>query len=196
LEAAWQLDRVSGAESLAGFIRSQLNSAAHLSGPLVVGAHRSPECLAEFDRACDAMLSNHVANRASRAQGQAFLLAGSRIFPNSQLSGINSTLRKTGGPGHFAPVLGIVCQTLEVELETTVRLFLFLSLRSMISAAVRLGIVGPMEGQSIQWQLTPYAQSLVEPVCCSTIDGAAQTSPIFDLFQGMQDRLYSRLFQS
>jgi urease accessory protein len=85
---------------------------------------------------------------------------------------------------------------LNIELEPALRLFLFLVLRSGISAAIRLGIVGPLEGQALQWKLAPYAQSLVTPALQTTPADAAQTAPLLDLLQGTHDRLYSRLFQS
>src|ERR1700733_9793520 len=80
LEAAWQHGRVSAGESLEGLIRCQLQQISRAAVPFVAAAHADPRRLLELDSTCEALLSNHVANRASRAQGQAFLLASSRIF--------------------------------------------------------------------------------------------------------------------
>ena len=164
--------------------------------PFVVASHREPGRLAEYDQLCDAMLANHVANRASRGQGKAFLLAASRIFSHPALMQLASELRTERMKGHFAPMLGVVCGELGVGLQPAVRLFLFLTLRGLVSAAVRLGIAGPLEGQSLQWRLAPLAESLVEPATKIDLQDAAQTAPILDLLQGSHDRLYSRLFQS
>ena len=49
--------------------------------------------LAEFDQLCDAFTTNHVANRASRAQGRALLSAVERIFPERGSALVRATLR-------------------------------------------------------------------------------------------------------
>lgn len=183
-------------ESLDELMRCQLSQAAHAAAPFVAASHRQPLRFAECDQACGAMLSNHVANRASRAQGQAFVLAASRIFSSPALVRLAGDLRLDRAAGHFAPVFGLVCRELDIELEPTIRLFLFLTLRSLISAAVRLGIAGPLQGQSLQWRLSPFAEGLVVPASTIAMEDAAQTAPLLDLLHGAHDRLYSRLFQS
>ncbi len=71
-----------------------------------------------------------------------------------------------------------------------------MQLRSNIAAAVRLNIVGPMEGQTIQFELSTEAESVVTQGLTLSLEDMAQTNPLLDLWQGTQDRLYSRLFQS
>lgn len=196
LESAWQQGRIGGGASLDSFMRCQLNQGAHAAAPFAAACHRDPRRFAECDRICDAMLSNHVANRASRAQGQAFLLAVSRIFSQASLSSLGKDLRSENGPGHFAPIFGLACRELGIELEPAIRLLLFLTLRGLVSAAVRLGIAGPLEGQSLQWRLAPYAEGLIAGALKTPAEDAAHTAPLLDLLQGGHDRLYSRLFQS
>ena len=99
-------------------------------------------------------------------------------------------------PMHLPVVFGVVCKLLELSTEQTARLYLFIALRGWISAAVRLGIIGPMEGQSIQAGLLSTADKWAEASHQLTIDDAAQTSPIVDMLLAGHDRLYSRLFQS
>ena len=78
----------------------------------------------------------------------------------------------------------------------TARLFLFFALRGQVSAAVRLGIVGPLEAQAVQHSLSRKAERLADAALSILPDDAAQTAPLLELWQGAQDRLYSRLFQS
>jgi len=80
--------------------------------------------------------------------------------------------------------------------EEALRLFVFLHLRGVIGSAVRLNIVGPMEGQTIQHQLVELAEKTVEEGLAVALEDLAQTAPLLELWQGSQDRLYSRLFQS
>jgi urease accessory protein len=196
LEAIWQHRRIQGGENLESYLRAQLHQTAHAAIPFAVAAHREPSRLATFDALCDAFLSNHVARRASTAQGQAFIMAASKAFKRNELAVIHHDIRARRIAGHIAPVFGAATAALGLSSTDAARLFLFLSLRGLISAAVRLGVVGPLEGQEVQWRMSVLAESLLESAISRPIESGAQTAPILDVLQGTQDRLYSRLFQS
>ena len=191
LEAAWQHGEVRNRTELVSFIEAGLQQLGHATLPFVMAAFDAPEKLGEFDQFCDALTSNHVANRASRAQGRAFLTAVERIF-NSKFKIQNSKLPCA----HFAPVFGTCLRGLKISRETTAQMFFFNQLRSVLAAAVRLNIIGPMEAQTLQHKLAPKAEAILKACASLTIDDIAQTSPLLELWQGAQDRLYSRLFQS
>lgn len=196
LEAAWQQGRVERGDSFDAYLQAALTQAAHASAPFVLAAFREVDRFAEFDGLCDAMLSNHVANRASRAQGQSLLAAAERIYRNPQLADLQSITRRAVAPTHFAPVLGAVARALGLDAGQAARLFLFCTLRGVVSSAVRLGMIGPMEAQAVQARLAPHAERLAREAMSLPVDDAAQTAPVLELISGSQDRLYSRLFQS
>jgi len=75
-------------------------------------------------------------------------------------------------------------------------MFFFNHLRSAFAAAVRLNVIGPMEAQILQRRLAAKAETVLRRCQSLTLDDLAQTAPLLDLWQGAQDRLYSRLFQS
>jgi len=188
LEAAWRQGEVPRAGGLASFLEAALRQAAAGGLPFVVCGWRSPEDLPALDQHCDAWTTNHVANRASRLQGRAFWSTATRTF--------RAGPAVPPDPGHLAPVFGALLRELRVPLETTARLFLFLGLRGWISSAVRLGLCGPLEGQTLQHRCAPLAEELVRQAADLTLDDLAQTAPLLDLWQGAQDRLPIRLFQS
>jgi urease accessory protein len=209
LEAAWQHGEVRGLDELCSFVEAGLQQLDHAALPFVNAAHAEPERMEEFDTLCDAFTTNHVANRASRAQGKAFLSAVQRIFNVGQASRLSpsknlSNDKENMGTGrmpvlrfnHFACVFGGAMRLLEIPRETTSQLFFFNHLRGVLAAAVRLNIIGPMEAQALQHRLTPVAEEILRRGEMLTLDDLAQTSPLLDLWQGAQDRLYSRLFQS
>ena len=191
LEGAWQHGEVRGRTELVSFIEASLDQLGHAGLPFALAAFDAPEKLNEFDALCDAFTTNHVANRASRAQGRAFLTAVERVF--SAECGVRSAETQLA---HFAPVFGAYLRQLEIGREPTARMFFFNQLRSLLAAAVRLNIIGPMEAQMLQHRLSSKAE-LVRQRCENlSLDEIAQTAPLLDLWQGAQDRLYSRLFQS
>lgn len=220
LEAAWQHGEIRNRTELASFADSSLHQLGCSALPFVTTAHDQPDRLDEFDRLCEAFTTNHVANRASCIQGRAFLSAVERIFglwsrrreedhfkseirsPNSEMEhnllapAATGDVQKLPPFAHFAPVFGAVTRRLDIPSDTAVRLILFSHLRSVLAAAVRLNIVGPMEAQALQHRLSPRAEQILNRCKSLTLDDLAQTAPLLDLWQGAQDRLYSRLFQS
>jgi urease accessory protein len=188
LEAAWQHGEVGNAAMLRDFIRTGLRQSARATVPIVNVAHREPARFAELDRYCDAWLSNHVANRASRLHGRAFWTAVDRALLRAN--------QPAPEPGHLPPVFGLLLRRLGIEHGTTLRAFLFLQLRGVVSAAVRLGIVGSLEAQALQQDLAPAAEKVARDSNGFGLEDLAQTAPLLDIWHGAQDRLYSRLFQS
>ncbi len=193
LEAAWQHGEIRNRADLISFIEAGLQQLGHAALPFVTAAFDKPEKLGEFDQLCDAFTTNHVANRASRAQGRAMLSAMERIF--KAVDGKRKTEKELLF-AHFAPVFGSCLRQLDVPRETVARLFFFNQLRGVLAAAVRLNIVGPMEAQMLQQRLAPQAEKILCRCENLSLDNLAQTSPLLDVWQGAQDRLYSRLFQS
>jgi urease accessory protein len=196
LEAAWQQGEIRSSGDLEGFINVNLVQTGRASLPFLNDAFREPERFSDLDRVCDVFLSNHVANRASRAQGQAWLIAVGRTLALPSLERFRERVLTQKLPGHFAPVFGVVTRELEICHSRAVRLFLFLALRTLVAAAVRLGITGPLESQSLQARLGPEAERVGLRCASLRSDDAAQTAPLLDILHGAHDRLYSRLFQS
>jgi urease accessory protein len=191
LEAAWQHGEVRNRDQLTSFAEASLIQLGHAALPFVTAAHDEPARFDEFDLVCDAFTTNHVTNRASRAQGRALLSAVERIFKPEARNPKPETAF-----AHLAPVFGECFRRLDVSRDTTARMFFFNHLRSIFASAVRLNIVGPMEAQTLQHRLAPAAEMHLARCAELTLDDLAQTSPLLDLWQGAQDRLYSRLFQS
>ncbi len=196
LEAAWQHHEVRGGEALTEYLGIALRQLAHAAMPFVAAAFRTERCYEEVDSWCDAFLSNDVTNRASRAQGQSLLASAEKIFQVTELSGFRTFTQIENLPCHLAPVLGRVASILKLQECATARLFVFMQLRGWISAAVRLNMIGPLEGQRIQHRLGPAADAVAQRFGEVPLEAASQMAPLLDLWQGTQPRLYSRLFQS
>jgi urease accessory protein len=196
LEAAWQHGHIGSAAELREWLGVAVRQAGRGALPFVMGASAEPDVFESVDRRCDAFLLGHVANRASRAQGQALLATAVRVFPQAALADLRRAARARKLPTHLAPAFGAVGAALGLARHEVARVFLFTSLRGMTSGAVRLGIVGPLEGQRIQLDLYTDVERTFAACAALTPDDAAQTSPLAELLQSTQDRLYSKLFVS
>lgn len=196
VEAAFQHGELRSRDALVRFLEAALPHAGRGALPFVGASFDGAPPFEKIDLLCDAFTSNHVANRASRLQGQAFLASTDRAFARTDISALRRQISDAELPGHFAPVFGAVARSLGLERLEALRLFLFGQLRGWISSAVRLGVVGPIEAQSIQARISALAENTVIDSAHHTLDDIAQTAPLIELFQGAQDRLYSRLFQT
>ena len=150
LEATMHHGEVADRAGVLSFARQALSQAGRSALPMVTAAHRAPATLAELDRLFDIFLSNPIANRASRAQARALLTSVRRSFPRATaLASIEQAVRKERLCSHYAPMFGAVFEALEVDLVETQRAFLFMNVRSIASAAVRLGLLGSFEAQEL-----------------------------------------------
>jgi urease accessory protein len=61
---------------------------------------------------------------------------------------------------------------------------------------VRLGCIGPAEGQAMHHRLHPVLEAALARGRALSTSDVAQTAPLVELVQATHDRLYSRLFQS
>jgi urease accessory protein len=195
LEAAVQFGEVGDAGSLRAFISASLLQSARAAVPFAVAVARGGG-VAELDRHHDALVTNAVANRASREQGRGFLSAACRSLAIPMLIALRRRAREESLPLHWPVALGATCGALGLRDVQVARLMLFLALRGVVSAGVRLGVVGPIEAQSLQFSLSCEAEELAVRAVNWGVDDAAQTSPVIELLQGAHDRLYSRLFLS
>jgi urease accessory protein len=151
--------------------------------PFLAGAHTGDAPAA--DRACDRFTSNHVANRASRAQGRAFLLAVSAMLD----------VRCELPCGHLPVAIGAALAG-RVALADVRELVMYTTLRSAMSAAVRLGVTGPLRAQRLLFAVAPVATSALAETAALAAADACSAAPMVELAQATHDRLYARLFQS
>ena len=193
LEAAAQAGEVQGPDGVQRFAREAIWQAGWGALPLVRGAFRDDSALPVLDARADAFLANHVANRASRTQGRAFLSTAVRVFPD-RMAPLQA--RASGLKLHLAPIWGAAVSALQIALADAQRVFLWSTARNVLSAAVRLGLAGTHEAQALLASLGSLLDQ-VHATCGELgVDALAQPAPLADLLQGTHDRLYSRLFQS
>jgi urease accessory protein len=195
-EAAWQQGEIRGPDELYEWLLTSLRQLGRSALPFVRAGRAHVSIFEPLDAWSDAILLNHVANRASRAQGAALLSAAARTFERPPLEGLFAAARARRLPTHLAPSFGATCDALDVGPDAAARLFLFVNLRGMVSAAVRLGAAGPMEGQRLQQRLAGEMESIAAGAAGAGPEDAVQTAPLTEILQATQDRLYSRLFIS
>jgi urease accessory protein len=191
LEAAIQL---GGEVDVPAFLDQTLGQTARFSLPFVRAACEDPSRIAELDALVDASVLSHVANRASRAQGRALASAASRVF-DERVAPIADHARCA--TAHLGPVFGALYGALGLSTSDACIAFLHGTARGVLSAAVRLGALGPLEAQRLQRAAAPRLDAMLADALASpAVDDAASTAPLLELYGALHDRLDGRLFQS
>ncbi len=196
LEACIQTGEVGSAADVEGFAVEIVDQLARGSLPMVGAVHEAPARLREVDAFAESTLWSHVARRASTTQGRALLDVAARSFGHAALVEARAALTRGELEGHLAPAFGFVTRTLGIARDEALAMVLHLGVRSVLSAAVRLGAIGPTESQAMHLRLHPVLDTALAGARTLDLDDVAQPSPILELVQATQDRLYSRLFQS
>jgi urease accessory protein len=194
LEAAWQHGEIGDAGALRRFAADVARQTAYGLVPLFNAAFDAPDRWRELDALAQCFLTNVIANRASRQQGRTLLTTAARIWPSPSLDAAKAL--SAGLAVHLGPASGIVFREIGVSHETGQQVLLFGAVRGVLSAAVRLGIVGSYEAQRLQRECATVLEELSAACAALGVGDLVQVAPVPDLLQATHDRLYSRLFQS
>jgi len=196
LESAWRHGLVNSESEFRSFIDAALSQFGHGQLPFVMAVRNEPEQFFEMDRLLDATLSNHVANAASRTQGRSLLRAAREVYESTELSELATNVTESNAAAHMATCFGYVAAVIDLDVEVTARLTVFLTLRDLVSSAVRLGVGGRVRGQVFQREANPRAEEVAALCARIPVDEATQTAPLLEILQTRHDTLYSRLFRS
>ncbi|CEG35562.1 urease accessory protein [Plasmopara halstedii] len=210
LEAAVQEGLVV-ASSLRTFLSASLHQSANFAMPIVFSAHQITatsmknscdlvESVLDLNKHAVALYSNHVARKASFAQGAALLrlalfMYGPKYPQFQTLVSMRNNAKEHGGI-HHAVLFGVVCALLGVEAEPTQRMFLFVTTRDVLSAATRLNLVGPLEAAKLQFEMTSLLELVFQAKKNRVVEDSYSSAPLLDLVQAMHDQLYTRIFNS
>ncbi|BGP45716.1 hypothetical protein JCM10450v2_001546 [Rhodotorula kratochvilovae] len=180
--------------ALLAFVAHSLHSYARLNVPLLRATHTAVAALVSSapadgsvsaaldavlaaDAACEALTLNHVARRASTAQGVALLTlyeralapevggaAGELVarYRGAIREGQGGGKAREGGNGHMSVAFAVLTAAVGLGLDAATHLFLFLHARSLLSSAVRLNTVGPyVAHRLLLWDVKPLVDAAV-----------------------------------
>ena len=194
LEAAWHAGYVDSDTALQQFVVDTIQQTGWSVLPLLNSAYQQPSRLSELDELANAFLTNSVANRASRVQGRTLVATASQVWPSQAMADLE--IQAAVLWAHVAPFSGVVFRIIGLPHKTAQKAVLYGTVRGILSAAVRLGVIGSYQAQRMQHKAGQYLDATLKRCVGLGADAICQTAPVLDMLQGTHDRLYSRLFQS
>ncbi|KAJ5986695.1 hypothetical protein N7451_011060 [Penicillium sp. IBT 35674x] len=216
--------RANPSVSFHRFLKLSIASIASTSLPYVLAGYRHPETIEILDNDLDASTPCIVAQRASVAQGRALIGVWERAFRGSfaaptrstdtgaqvavaSIDEFSDTLKSTlgevdeydmGPKGHFAPLWGVVCRAMGLDLQQTAYIYILNHAKAVLSAAVRASVMGPYQAQNIlaSQSLQDTMMARIKREWNTQVEEAGQVVPALDLWVGRHELLYSRIFNS
>ncbi|KAK6521576.1 hypothetical protein TWF506_001789 [Arthrobotrys conoides] len=194
---------------LTRFLRLSLLSISTTTIPFITAAFKSPASVLTLDDTFDATTTCEVARRASISQGRALCSVWDKSFASSLLKvGLDDDdgddkIPIHYRPDHFGPSWGYITRLsglpdTKEAVEQVVFVFLFNHVKALLSAAVRLSLIGPYVAQQIlaSEEVGRLVREAVERGAGIGVEEAGQSVPTVDLWQGRHERLYTRIFNS
>ncbi|KAJ5628563.1 hypothetical protein N7490_010791 [Penicillium lividum] len=216
--------RTTPSVSFHRFLKLSIASIASTTLPYVLAGYRHPETIETLDNDLDASTPCIVAQRASVAQGRALIGVWERAFRGSFAAPTKSTdtgaqvavtsidefsdaLKSVlgdvdeydvGPKGHYAPLWGVVCRAMGLDLQQTAYIYILNHAKSVLSAAVRASVMGPYQAQNIlaSQSLQDTMMARIKREWNTQVEEAGQVVPALDLWVGRHELLYSRIFNS
>ena len=179
------------------YLYSFLQQAVGFELPFVTSAATVP--LRELEKLLleyDAQLLTPALHRASLTQGKNWLKLLATFYPEAGLTELGDKLTQQALPAHFVPLFGLSLSKAGFALPAIQTTYLHLALRDQLSAAIRLGFIGPMAGHRLQHDFYGVFENLLAAADIRPYAEASRCTVLLDVAQMLHDNIYSRLFQN
>lgn len=199
LEWAYESGDIHDAASLEAWLRTLVVHGSFRNDAILFGrayqAARSGDCDALRDIT---ELGLALANSAERrletvTQGNAFVSAASAAWPCPALSHLKAAVT---GDIPYPIAVAAAAAGHDIAAAEALPAFLLAFLANLISAAVRLGVIGQTDGQRITAALLPCISALAQETQGATLDDLGGCAFRSDLAALHHETQYSRLFRS
>ncbi|HEX8348957.1 MAG TPA: urease accessory UreF family protein [Hymenobacter sp.] len=186
---------------LRNYLYSYLQQVASMELPYInsCGKLASPDLgdeLRDLTESYDAMMLVPTLHRASLVQGKNWLKLLESFYPAAQLRELNTWFSTKSLPLHFTLVFALGLKRAGFSIQDLQTMYLHMALRDQLSAAIRLGFVGPMEGHQLQHDFYSIFEELLANHAHKEYHEAARSAFLLDTAQTFHDDIYSKLFQN
>lgn len=199
LEWAHEAGDLNDAHALQGWIGDLLSfGAARNDAILFAAAYRAARdgdgrALATIAELALAFASSEERRLETATQGDAFLAAVARAWPCAAVERLKACRSE---PVAYPVAVAVAAAGHGIPLEASLEAFLLGFVSNLVSAAVRLGVVGQSDGQRVIAALVPSLQELAAFAASATLDDLGGCAFRSDLAALRHETQYTRLFRS
>jgi urease accessory protein len=165
---------------------------------LLAAAHKAAEAgdwpeVARLAELAAALATSRERHLETTQQGNAFIQAARASWPCAALDRLAQAGR---GDVAYPVALGVAAAGHGVPLPATIEAFLAAFVSNLVSAAVRLGVVGQTDGQRLIAALLPAIDEMARFAHDATLDDLGGAAFRSDLAALRHETQYTRLFRS
>lgn len=200
LESMAHLGRIRDVPEFRKYLKNVVVQLSWSDVPFVNSAHRCRP--GDYEEAQPVLVQYNAfctipgIRKGSISQGRSLLQIMGSVYPELPFPEIESWLITREIPCHYPPVFGICARLIGLGLDDTVTTYSYIALRDQIASAVRLGMLGPHQGQGMLRQAFEGFPEIVSQSRDRDYTQACKTAPILEIAQAHHPRLYSRLFRN
>ncbi|EZH65470.1 hypothetical protein DH09_17755 [Bacillaceae bacterium JMAK1] len=202
METFIQDEVITNEHELLEYLTSYLtNSVATGDALFVQEAHRLAsrnelEQLIDLDRRCHAFKITEEARKGSAMMGRQFIKTIVPLHDDPQLTAYSEQLKQKQIDGHYPVVFGMYASFLGVSVEVAVSTFLYSSMNSLITNAIRAIPLGQQAGVRTVHAMFPLISELTTTIQSQAIDDIVNNALLIDISSMNHQFLRSRLFIS
>jgi len=150
----------------------------------------------ELDQELFALGNSKETREGNRRVGRQLVKVMNELYCMDILKDYEASIKRKQSYGHSAIVFAMVCEGLEVDLPTTLSVYLFASTSSMVQNAVRGIPLGQTDGQRILLEIQPFLIEQVNKIVNLTKEEFGAAAPGLEIAQMKHEQLTVRLFMS
>jgi urease accessory protein len=197
LEWAHEAGDITDADDLRDWISTLVQRGAlHNDTILLADAYRAAlRCdanrVCEMNELARAMATSRERRLETATQGNAFLLAIKKSWPCASLDLLDSSEDVA-----YPVAVALATAGHDLPLEATLNMFSLGFVANLVSAAIRLGIIGQSGGQSVIAALIPIIGGTAQSCASKNLDDLGGSAFRSDLASLKHETQYTRLFRS
>lgn len=196
LESSLTFGLVRTETEFRAYLYSFLQQAVGFDLPFITSAAGASPDVAPLLLEYDAQLLTPALHQASLTQGKNWLKLLATFYPEVGLAELGQELARQELPAHFVPLFGLSLGKAGFAVADIQATYLHLALRDQLSAAIRLGFIGPMAGHRLQHDFYEIFENLLDAADIRPYTEASRCTLLLDVAQILHDDIYSRLFQN
>jgi urease accessory protein len=199
LESSITVGLVNTPFALRNYLYSYLQQAGSAELSFITSTFHLTEKSPEFQAVAeeyDAQLLVPALYKASAVQGRNWLKLLATFYPEAELETITQWFSTHEIPPHFTLVFTLALQRVGFALEELKAMYLHMLLRDQLSAAIRLGFLGPLEGHQLQHDFYAVFEHILAAQAGKEYGEATRSAFLLDAAQVLHEDIYSKLFQN
>ena len=199
LESSITFGLINTPFALRNYLYSYLQQAGSAELPFINSTFQLSEKNPEFQTLAeeyDAQLLVPTFYKASAVQGRNWLKLLTSFYPELELETITQWFAAHTIPPHFTLVFTLALQRAGFALAELQAMYLHMLLRDQLSAAIRLGFLGPLEGHKLQHDFYAVFEHILAAQTGKGYGEATRSAFLLDVAQVLHEDIYSKLFQN